>query len=84
MEEVPFLTEDRGHAPYLRLTLGKLVHNYRNEGFFLQNLWSKCFSLFSDRPPRDFKLFGGIFEEGPVFGQILQQGVTSSLTSLTG
>ena len=35
---------------HIYLTLVKLVHNYRNEGF--SKLWSKYFSLFSDRPPQ--------------------------------
>ena len=46
-----------------------------------QTLEQMFFSFFEPAP--EIKLFGGIFG-GPVFGQILRQGITSSLTSLTG
>ena len=64
---------------HIYLTLVKLVHNYRNEGFSGANV----FLCFQTDPP-EIKLFGGIFSGGAGFGQILRQGITSSLTSLTG
>ena len=66
---------------HIYLTLVKLVHNYRNEGFF-QTLEQILFSVFRPTPQRLSCLV--VFFGGLVFGQILQQGITSSLTSLTG
>ena len=80
-EVFPFSHKTMG-MHHIYLTLVKLVHNYRNEGF--PNSGANIFlSFFPVRPP-EIKLFGGNFFGGPVFGQILQQGITSSLTSLTG